>query len=413
MVRTKEELTRYLSENQWLYSVWRDRLKRLHHGTGAADKPPQPTEPDKANWHGIATMNGGRRFQIGLKGTSGCEYGQCLNCFLYHGASCATITADNIVAQLKNAMRSDGLLSVASDSASVWEDARMSDVDRIDFNGSGSFLNDNEMPHEARTALFRHLTTTPFQAVLIESRIEYVNIRQVLELRHILRPDQALMVAIGLESADDVIREMAIGKGYHLSDFEVCVQALAKIGVDVLVYSLVKPAFITEAEALGDSINTGRYLARLADRINGATDGSAFELVMKLEPAFIQKDGFLDFLRELSTHAESDSEPPLYETPWSFTVAEIVRRLIDEGIAGRINLQIGRSDDFPPPIDVTRNRDDPEDLREKLGAGSSARIDDALQRYNVGHDAHRLKSEILSVSQDYPRTHAAWIALVS
>jgi len=414
MIRDKAELARELTENQYFYAEWRKRSQHERHQRHqemlARGRPPE--DLNRANWHGIATTRGGRRFQIGLKVLNECEYSGCFNCFLYHEAACTAVTPENILAQFDNALAANRLDVVVGKQGPRWGDPGNADVDQIDFNGSGSFLNHNETPREAQLMIFRRLAAMPFRNILIESRIEYAEIDQVRRLRGILRPDQTLTVAIGLESADDVIRELAIHKGYDLKDFEVCVEALAGVGADVLVYALVRPAFITEAEAFEDSLNTGRYLARLAERVRAATGNRDFDLTMKLEPAFIQEGGFLHFLLQLSEIAAVEGEEPLYETPWSFTVAGIVETLIAEGVADLINLQIGRSTDFPPPIAVTRNRDHEEDLRANGGRGSSERLDEALQDYNVDHDAGRLAAAVRDVIRAYPRTHAAWLAKV-
>ncbi len=363
---------------------------------------------NKANWAGIGSTVGGERFQIGLRGTKGCEYGGCANCCLFEGASDADITPDNLMNQFEAALQEYSLADVVEgpDGKPQWADDARNKVKKIDFNGSGSFLYDKEMPAEARTRIFERLSQMPFETILIESRVEYITEEEIERLQSILRPDQKLEVAIGLESANNIVREVSVIKGYSLDDFRSSVETLAKRGVDVLVYSIVKPALLTETEAIADSVNTGRYLADLVDQVRQIPGNEDFQITMKLEQAFIQKGGYLDFLHRQNAKEMAAGRPPLYETPWSLSIAEIVDKLAAEGIADKINLQIGRSDDFPPPEEFTKNRN-PDGTQNDV---TTKLIDDALQVFNTDHDIEKLRTAVSTVQAEHGVVYKAWQA---
>ena len=97
-------------------------------------------------------------------------------------------------------------------------------------------------------------------------------------------------------------------------------------------------------------------------------------------------------------------EESLYETPWSFTIAEIVQRLCDEGVQDCINIQIGRSDDYPPPIDITRNR-----TMDGIPHDESTKaVDQALQEFNKDGNIYTLSVELERIQTMYPEIFQAW-----
>jgi radical SAM enzyme (TIGR01210 family) len=402
------ELAMELAASYKYYIEWQKKMVKESHAESVSALDAGKINPDEVNWDGFGTTIGGKRFQIGLRGKKGCEYGRCANCCLFHGSADGNITAQNITTQFDGSMEKNGLQTEVVDGQLRWVGEGKDDLYRIDFNGSGSFLNDKEMPREARLAIFDKLAKLPFKNILIESRIEYINEEAIKELKSRLRPDQKMELAIGLESANNLIRELSVAKGYSLPEFEKSVEVLAKNSVDVFVYSIVKPALISEKEALEDAANTGRYLADLIDRTRLATGQADFKMTMKLEQAFIQKGGYLDYLHNTKKQKDGqETTAGMYETPWAFTIAEIVQKLADEGVADRVNLQIGRSDDYPPPTDITRNRDVEGEAGREEG-GSTIRVDRLLQQYNIDHDVEKFSAGVQQVIADYPETFEIW-----
>ncbi len=397
------ELAIELQKNYKFYIEWQRQMVKESHSESVSALQAGEISKDRANWSGMGTTQSGRRFQIGLRGKKGCEYGRCANCCLFHGSSDASVTAENIVTQFDTGLEEEGLVAKEGQEKLEWEDSDKSDVYRIDFNGSGSFFNDDEMPRDARIAIFEKIAKLPFTTILIESRVEYIDEEKIKELQNLLRPDQKIEMAIGLESANNLVRELSVAKGYSLEEFEKSVEVLARNDVDVLVYSIVKPALLKEAEALEDSLYTGRYLAELVERVREKTQSETFSLTMKLEQSFIQKGGYLDYLHN-KKQKDSKNDESLYETPWSFTIAEIVQRLCDEKINDLVNIQIGRSDDYPPPVDITKNRTADGEMHSE----STEAVDQVMQEFNVDGDAEALSAKLEEISKTYPDVFQAW-----
>ncbi len=377
-----------------MYKIYLE--KRSDDSEAVVNGEANKSNPNEAVACEIGSTKGGRRFLIEFKGKKGCEFGRCANCcFFFEGSTDHNVGASHIKNQFNSSLeRADLLVAPTDEDLPKWAKEDQGDITKIDILSPGSFLNDKEMPKAARTTIFEKIAQLPFQKILIESRIEYIDEEEVDRLQSILRPDQKIEIGIGLESANNLIREISISKGYSLSEFEESVEMLAKKGIDVQVYSIIKPALLEEKTALEDSVQTGIYLAELAKKIRDENEGTDFQLTMKLEQAFIQKGGFLHFLHK----------DKMYQTPWSYTTGEIAERLCDDEILDNLNLQVGMSDDFPPPIDKAKNRlANGEECVE-----SSKAINDALQAFNIDHDVDTLKKTINMVKESHPESYQAW-----
>ena len=114
---------------------------------------------------------------------------------------------------------------------------------------SGSFLDQEEVPIDARDAILSALSATP--KVIVESRPEFVTSEI---LNDVVRCNRHVEVAIGLETSNDDIRDSCINKGFTFRDFVRASKVAHAKGLTVKAYLLLKPPFLTELEALEDAI---------------------------------------------------------------------------------------------------------------------------------------------------------------
>lgn len=255
----------------------------------------------------------------------GCTYAQggggpCTNCaFPLASTRGVAVTADDLVAQFET--------EVAA------HDFAREDIREVDLYNSGSFLNDAEIPPEARRRVLERLgRLDPVECVLIESRPEYVTEASLGAARRALGPKR-LEVGIGLESADARIREKLIHKGFTRGDFEKSLAVLARHGAALLAYVLLKPLGVSEREAIEDSVETCRY-------VHAKAREAGIEAKAALQPVFVQRDTAL-----ATAHASGR-----YRPPWLWSVVEVVRRAAPLG-----PIHVGTKDDFPPPVAVRAN----------------------------------------------------------
>ena len=220
----------------------------------------------------------GRRLMVILR-APGCAYalrtGGCTNCgFLHLSTRGAPVPAPSLVAQLRGALETAG--------------PELHAIEELDLFCSGSFFNDEEIPPDARRALLELGATVPaLRSVLVEARPEYLSEERLAAAREALGADGRVLleVAIGLESADDEIRERRIRKGFSLRAFEEAAARLASLtpGSGLCVYLLLKPIGTGEEEAVEDVLASGRYLVALRARLG-------LPVRVALEPAFVPED---------------------------------------------------------------------------------------------------------------------------
>ena len=149
---------------------------------------------------------------------------------------------------------------------------------------SGSFLDVDEIPSDVRKKILSLLSSDPrVKQVVLESRPEYATDEVLKEISTILG-DKHVEIGIGFESSSDLIRSICINKGFVTHDFEEAVQRASKRNISIRAYVLLKPPFLTERDALLDSIQTIRYL----DKVGVST--------ISINPVTIQKNTLVERL---------------------------------------------------------------------------------------------------------------------
>lgn len=192
---------------------------------------------------------------------------------------------------------------------SVFGDPRALDgVTHVDLYNSGSFLADVEIPPQVRQQVLSRLGASAVRRVLIEARPEYVRAENLAAARAALG-DKELEVGIGLESADDHVRDVLVRKGFSRADFERAVGMLAGAKARLLTYLVIKPPGLGEAEAVEDAVASVRYVFEVAHR-HGVPARAA------LQPVFVATG--TDLKREYLAGR--------YRPPSLWSVVQVVRR---------------------------------------------------------------------------------------
>ncbi|KYK37858.1 MAG: archaeosine biosynthesis radical SAM protein RaSEA [Theionarchaea archaeon] len=239
------------------------QIRNVHRMVQAVVKECQPEKvicsPDAAAWSEITpvTSNGGetKRLMVILT-AKGCTWaktgGPCTMCNYWikrHNA----VTAEDLVSQFTSEIAKYNLSKEG--------------ITYICIFCSGSFLSDAEVPEEARITIMRKIAQlSSIEKVMIEARAEHVEKNKVMQLKKVLG-EKILEVGVGLESADDFIRQVCINKGLPRKTFERALRILKECRSQLLAYVLIKPPFLTEKEAIEDAVNTARYVFEVAEKV--------------------------------------------------------------------------------------------------------------------------------------------------
>ncbi len=211
--------------------------------------------------------------------TSGCWWSKKKGCLMcgYNSASDSSIDLSDILAQLKVAI------------------GRYDNEKFVKVYTSGSFLDRNEIPLEARNAVMDAFPSA--KSILFESRPEFVTPEELDAL-----PDGRVQVALGLESADNEILRKCINKGFLVEDYVRAASLLKERGIPMRTYLLLKPSFLTERRAMQDTIRSIAFAAPYSESIS-------------INPLNVQKDTMVERLWRRGD----------YRPPWLFSLVEVLK----------------------------------------------------------------------------------------
>jgi radical SAM enzyme (TIGR01210 family) len=211
--------------------------------------------------------------------TSGCWWSKRKGCLMcgYNSASDSSIGASDLLSQLKTASgRYDGERFVK-------------------IYTSGSFLDQNEIPLDIRTAIMDAFPSA--KRILFESRPEFVTAEELGTL-----PSERVQVALGLESANDEILRKCIQKGFLAEDYVRAASLLKERNIPVRTYLLLKPPFLTERQAMQDTIKSIEFASPHSESIS-------------INPINVQKDTMVEKLWRRGD----------YRPPWLFSLIEVLK----------------------------------------------------------------------------------------
>lgn len=215
--------------------------------------------------------------------TIGCRWGRKVGCIMcgYVYDAAREIGQDKIVEEFKKAID------------------KLDNIEYLKIFTSGSFLDPQELSKNSIKKILKEVPDN-VKRLQIESRPEFIKEKALLEIKKSI--DAELEIGIGLESANDRIRE-SINKGFSFDNFEHAVKICKKNGVKVKAYLLLKPPFLTEKEALEDAKDSIKKAQKAgADRVS-------------VNPMNIQRGTLVE---QLWRSGE-------YRTPWLWTVAKLLK----------------------------------------------------------------------------------------
>lgn len=193
----------------------------------------------------------------------------------------------------------------------------------------GSFFDDEEISTELRIQILEIISKDKsIKRLAVESRPDYITEEKIGEVREIL-PNMEIEVGLGLDSADDRIRNLLINKGLSFESYVKACDILNRFEITIVTYVLVKPPFLTESEAIIDAIDSAK---------------KAFELgssVVSFEPMSVQENTVVYQLYK----------DGLYRPPWLWSVIEIIRNVSSLG-----DMRIGQFV-YPPAVRYASNCD--------------------------------------------------------
>ncbi len=228
---------------------------------------------------------------------------------------------------------------------------------------SGSFLDDSELKPETRRRIFRILARIEtVKEIVIESRSELVRPRAVEELAEIA-DGVHFEVALGLETANDDIADVSINKGNTFSDFIRASEIIHEAGAFVKSYLLLKPAFLSERDAIED-------LKRSIVKAAPYTD------TFSINPTNVQRGTLYERLWEKRE----------YRPPWLWSVVDVL-------IWAKSKL--GNKRVLCDPVGAGSKRGP-----HNLGGDEDRKIGNAIKKFSATQDTSHIKTKAEGESRE-------------
>jgi radical SAM enzyme (TIGR01210 family) len=142
------------------------------------------------------------------------------------------------------------------------------DYSVLSLYNDGSMFAPREVTRQAQVEIARMVAASGVQRLVVESLPQFVTEPVLAPFVEALGEVQ-LEIGIGLQSADDLVREVLVNTRISRASFERAVAVMAALGVDPKVYLMVKPPFLTDGEAVTDVVRSVDYLTGMG--VNGLT----------------------------------------------------------------------------------------------------------------------------------------------
>jgi len=205
-------------------------------------------------------------------------------------------------------------------------------IERLLLFCGGSLLNPKEIDpnYWLWFANYIHFTLPNIKEIMLESRCEYINSRNLESLKKL---NNKLTIGIGLESANNYVRNYLIKKDLSWDFFQQKLEFLNSLGIKAVVYVFLKPTCLSEKDSLEDVLKTLEIIGE---------DKRVKRIV--LTSAFVQEGSYM------ACNFYSGN----YLPPWLWTILEIVKEVKKNNLL----VEIAGFSDIPPPIAIPTNYKD-------------------------------------------------------
>ena len=256
------------------------------------DRTYDPREPTRVWLDEDNTPDGVRESLTIILNTGGCRWaraGGCTMCgYVAESVDGGTVEHDALMTQIEACLIHER--ENADDPAPL-----------IKIYTSGSFLDEREVPAETRREIAD--TFADRERIVVESLPDFVTRERLTDFTD---AGLATDVAIGLETATDRVRHDCVNKYFDFAEFVEASDVAESVGAGIKAYLLLKPAFLTEREAIADMKASVHRCAEYAHTVS-------------MNPTNVQRHTMVEEL-----HFDGG-----YRPPWLWSVVEVLEDTAD------------------------------------------------------------------------------------
>lgn len=277
-------------------------LRQKHNGRHTSWMEP-------AEWH-LKYSNINKKPELALTITlspTGCEWalnGGCTMCGEFEGA----YKEKTLISDPKFHISQ---FAMAISNPEIWAAAKSKkqDISWLRINQEGNFFNEHEMNRTAQYSILNlAIHIQGIKKITVESRPQYLTENLIRNVAQTFQNSNVQFeIGMGIEAKNEIIRNVCINKQERNKDFIEAVGLLKKYGISPLAYIIIKPPFLTEAEAIDEAVETAHFAHEIG-----------FERI-SFEPMSIHPYTLIDALRQTGD----------YRAPWLWSVVEVAKRCAD------------------------------------------------------------------------------------
>lgn len=177
--------------------------------------------------------------------TRGCKHDYMGGCTMCNYGKSNLVTDDEMIKYVKQ-----GLAAITVEKNAI-----------LLLETSGSMFDDWEIPATARRRIFELVKETKFTNFLCETRADTITSEKVNEYKKILNKKR-VSIELGLETSNPWIMQYCINKNLNLDEFLRSIDTIRQYHVPVIANVIVGTPFLSEREAIDDSVSTIQWALR-------------------------------------------------------------------------------------------------------------------------------------------------------
>lgn len=125
---------------------------------------------------------------------------------------------------------------------------------------AGSFLDPDEVPYDVQARIIKELDScADIHYINIEARAEYVTRESLKNIVRLVDNPDKLSIGVGLESSNDLIRELCVNKDLPIELFGKAVALLREYRISPTVYVTIGKPFINDWTSITDAVESIKF----------------------------------------------------------------------------------------------------------------------------------------------------------
>lgn len=189
----------------------------------------------------------------------------------------------------------------------------------------GSLLNEEEFSLDVLMYIVKKLNKLQnIKRIVIEAKVNDITEEKLSVLRSLTNKE--FEITVGYESADESVRQLCVNRPFSNKAFEYKIKMSKAYDIDIVPLLMVKPAFLSEREAVEDFLKSLKYLekfqlARIDMELPTVMkDTLNYELwkINKYKPI-----SFWSVIEILKEREKQELVTPLYISPMVYSVAAV------------------------------------------------------------------------------------------